>query len=92
MCKTWVRWYHGTSTLAGKGDDRLLLVELAVFMVMRTAKENQTHIGPESRVKKAATACFGLFVFASCSSYIPPESKTLVHVCTREQFRLVDPQ
>lgn len=47
---------------------------------------------PKPRVKSLPLLVFPLSVFTSCSGYIPQESETLVHVCTREQFLLVDPQ
>lgn len=83
MCKTWVRWYHGTSTLAGKGDDRLLLVELAVFTVMRTAKENQTHIGPESRVKRLLLLVF-VFLFSHPAAATFPQRARHFFMCAPE--------
>lgn len=83
MCKTWVRWYHGMFTLAGKGDDRLLLVELAVFMVMRTAKENQTHIGPESRVKRLLLLVF-VFLFSHPAAATFPQRARHLFMCAPE--------
>lgn len=45
---------------------------------------------PETRVKRLTLLV--CFVFTSRRSYIPPESKTLVRVCTGEQFLLAEQQ